>query len=342
MRKPKIGRGLSWTIALVAVVALGAGIAWAEGVVYISGDDEDAAWLGVSLSEETEDPEGGARVDRVYDDSPAEEAGLQKGDVIQGVDGQVVRGPASLSKRIDERAPGDGVSLRLLRDGREMSLEVELGERKDYARSLARSFTVPFDSEKWEEFGEQFEDLGERYGEFAEQLGDTVRWRELEHGISPRVFTLSSWSRPKLGVELAETTPELREHFGGNEDAGVLVSKILPDMPAAEAGLEVGDLIMTVDGVDVVSAGEIVEELEDKEGDTFPIEVMRDGKLRAIEVTIPEPERSKKASGPRARVIRPARPVPPAPPVLPAAPAPPAPPALPAPPPAFPDAANHV
>ncbi|NIS30982.1 MAG: PDZ domain-containing protein, partial [Actinobacteria bacterium] len=50
--------------------------------------------------EETDLDEGGARVTHVMDDSPADRAGLRRGDVIIGFNGKTIRGPAGLTKQI--------------------------------------------------------------------------------------------------------------------------------------------------------------------------------------------------------------------------------------------------
>ena len=57
-----------------------------------------------------------------------------------------------------------------------------------------------------------------------------------------------------IGVTLLEITPELRAHFGAPKDAGVLVSDVRADTPASKAGVEVGDVITSVDGKRVESS----------------------------------------------------------------------------------------
>jgi predicted metalloprotease with PDZ domain len=329
MRNPNDGSSVWWPWVVAGVLCLAAGAAWAEGVLVLNEDEGSAAaWLGVRLTEEVDHPEGGARVVGVIDGSPAEEAGIEEGDVIQGFDGEAVRGPGGLSKRIEAKAPGDRASIRLLRDGRETRVDVELGERDDLLRWHTRGFVVPpEDAEKWsewaEEFGEEYsekwaEKYSEKWSEWAEEFGDSVHL--LPHGGRSDVYFLRSFGRPKLGVQLSEATPELREHFGGDADTGVLISKVLPEMPAAEAGLRVGDLIVAIDGEPVATSREIVRELRDKEGESFPIEVIRDGRALSIEVTIPERETPTRPTGPRAFYVRPALPPLPPLPALPALP----------------------
>ncbi len=119
-------RSRLWITAALAVFALAAGAAAADDSpkvfvtnpnanVVIAGADDwgERAYLGVQLEEETEHPEGGARVTEIVDDSPADDAGLEEGDIIVAFDGHSVRGPVGLTKRIhDHRAGRPGLDHR--------------------------------------------------------------------------------------------------------------------------------------------------------------------------------------------------------------------------------------
>ncbi|WP_393978604.1 Do family serine endopeptidase [Xanthobacter nonsaccharivorans] len=54
--------------------------------------------------------------------------------------------------------------------------------------------------------------------------------------------------RPWLGAALQRVTPDIAEGLGLPRPTGVLVQKVVPDSPAAKAGLKVGDLIIAVEG----------------------------------------------------------------------------------------------
>ena len=87
--------------------------------VFVNDDEaSDTAYLGVQLEEETEHPEGGARVTHVVDGSPADEAGIREGDIIVEFDGRVIRGPVGLTRRIHDSSPGDHTAIVVVRDGR--------------------------------------------------------------------------------------------------------------------------------------------------------------------------------------------------------------------------------
>lgn len=98
--------------------------------------------------------------------------------------------------------------------------------------------------------------------------------------------------RGYLGIGLTEMTPELRQHFGAPEDAGVMVSRIEPDSPAAKAGLEVGDILVSLDGKEVASSWDIRAQARDfKEGEQVPLQIYRGGKMQTVGVTVALRER---------------------------------------------------
>ena len=61
-------------------------------------------------------------------DGPAERAGLKPGDVILSMNSTRMRTVTQLRSRIGATSPGTEVSLRVLREGKEKSIDVELGE----------------------------------------------------------------------------------------------------------------------------------------------------------------------------------------------------------------------
>lgn len=68
----------------------------------------------------------GAYVNGVTQDSPADKAGIKKGDVITKIDGEQVDAATSLITSIRNHKVGDKVMLTILRDGKEQEVEAEL------------------------------------------------------------------------------------------------------------------------------------------------------------------------------------------------------------------------
>ncbi len=82
--------------------------------------------LGLSM----EDAIGrdGAVVMEVQPNSPAAASGLQKGDIVTGLNGRSVRGAAELRARLGVIAPGETVEMRVQRGAETRSLKAKIGE----------------------------------------------------------------------------------------------------------------------------------------------------------------------------------------------------------------------
>jgi membrane-associated protease RseP (regulator of RpoE activity) len=106
--------------------------------------------------------------------------------------------------------------------------------------------------------------------------------------LGPGTMVKRGW----LGVNLVEITPELREHYRTSKDAGVLVSRVEGESPAAKSGIRTGDVITAIDGVKVDSPGDIAREIrEKKSGDSVRLEYTRDGVKGVAVASVVERER---------------------------------------------------
>jgi serine protease DegS len=85
-------------------------------------------WIGVQIQPAREVMPG-VRVVNVLRGGPADEAGLEAGDLITHLESAPVRGVRALLNDVSERAPGDTVSLRGQRDGEAQSWRLEIAER---------------------------------------------------------------------------------------------------------------------------------------------------------------------------------------------------------------------
>ncbi|HOK76357.1 MAG TPA: PDZ domain-containing protein [Verrucomicrobiota bacterium] len=71
----------------------------------------------------------GALVNAVVDESPAAKAGIKRHDVIVKIEGDTVRGPGDVVKRISERKNGDKIKLELFRGGKKVEAEAVLTDK---------------------------------------------------------------------------------------------------------------------------------------------------------------------------------------------------------------------
>lgn len=96
-----------------------------------------------------------------------------------------------------------------------------------------------------------------------------------------------STSQGRLGVLVMSITPELRAYFGAPSERGVLVAKVEPGSPAANAGVKVGDVIVGVRGEMVDDAGDVISALAGtKAGDKVEVQLVRDKKTMSLEATM--------------------------------------------------------
>src|SRR5712672_1671169 len=93
--------------------------------------------------------------------------------------------------------------------------------------------------------------------------------------------------RAYIGVA-GQTAPIPRRHAvvaGVDNAMGALLAQIEPDGPAARAGLLPGDVVIKLDGVGVYGVDDLIRALDrDRIGRTLQMEVLRIGRLRAIEI----------------------------------------------------------
>ncbi|MDF3917630.1 DegQ family serine endoprotease [Salinicola salarius] len=93
-------------------------------------------WLGVVIQPVSKDlaesfgldGTEGALVSDVSDDSPAQKAGLKAGDVILSADGADIDDSTTLPRLIGQVAPGDEVTLQVMRDGDQRKIDVTVGD----------------------------------------------------------------------------------------------------------------------------------------------------------------------------------------------------------------------
>lgn len=91
--------------------------------------------------------------------------------------------------------------------------------------------------------------------------------------------------RGRLGLHVQPLTAELRRHLGAPEDRGVLVARVEPGRPAAEAGVQVGDVVTAAGGAPIASSTDLLRAVATvPEGETLDLTVVREKSERTLEV----------------------------------------------------------
>jgi serine protease Do len=246
------------------------------------------AWLGISGLTVTPDvasamnlsnDQTGALVEEVVTGSPADKAGLQAsdkafdsngqqvmigGDVVTAVDGKAVETMQDLSAAVKAQKPGDEIELTVLRDGKEITVAVTLGERQ-VAQAAPAAPAAP--TEKAPE--------------------------------QPKTAATGAW----LGISGLTLTSDVADAMSLNSDQkGTLVEEVVTGSPADKVGLQASDKAFDSNGQQVLIGGDVitsvdgkaVESMEDlsaavkaqKPGDKVELTVLRNGKEITVTVSL--------------------------------------------------------
>lgn len=115
--------------------------------------------------------------------------------------------------------------------------------------------------------------------------------------IAQQLITSGKVEHPYLGVQIVPLTPEIKQEINSNPnsgfvvqaDRGILIVRVVPGSPAAEAGLRAGDVIQEINNQPVTKTDELQLLVERSGvGSQLPIQVQRG--RRTLELTVrPEP-----------------------------------------------------
>jgi len=96
-------------------------------------------WLGVGIQTVTSElaesfgleEKKGALVAQVFKEGPAEKAGIKQGDIVLEFDGEEIETAGDLSRVVASTPPDKTVEVKVFRDGKVLTLQISVGERKE-------------------------------------------------------------------------------------------------------------------------------------------------------------------------------------------------------------------
>ena len=112
--------------------------------------------------------------------------------------------------------------------------------------------------------------------------------------LAEQLISNGKVEHPFLGIQMVTLTPTIREElkadpnlgFTLEAEEGVLVVRVLPESPAATAGMRAGDIIQSIAGQAVDSAEAVQMQVsESRVGQPLPVQVLRGGKTVELQVT---------------------------------------------------------
>jgi serine protease Do len=211
--------------------------------------------LGVSIQTQWNDAlarefgvDHGAVIADVTKDSPADKAGIKRGDVIVEYNGHPLQTGSDLPRLVAATKPGTDADLKLIRDKKEKMVRVKVGQMKDT------------DLESSDENTEN-------------QGGPSHNEENTSTGLGLTVTDLDSQTARQLDLE---------------SDKGVLVTRVRTNSPAEDAGLNRGDVILEINRQPVDDVGQYKSQVaKAKPGDTLLFLIYRRGGSLFVPVQIP-------------------------------------------------------
>jgi len=109
-----------------------------------------------------------------------------------------------------------------------------------------------------------------------------------------------SVSRGWLGVQIQTLTPEMASSIGTSDAKGAIVASVVPESPAAKAGLRQGDVILALNGKNVDDSRDLTRRVAVlRAGEKADFTVMRDGHRQQVSATIGKRDADQLASAER-------------------------------------------
>ena len=131
----------------------------------------------------------------------------------------------------------------------------------------------------------------------------------LARNVMDQIVTHGSVERAYLGVTIQEVTPAIAKAIGLNGPEGALVSDVSPNSPAQKAGLQSGDVILSMNGTPVAESNQLRMNVSMMNpGQTVHLKVFRNGQTSEITAQVGElpgkkVERASRETGPSEQAL---------------------------------------
>ena len=107
--------------------------------------------------------------------------------------------------------------------------------------------------------------------------------------IMDQLLTHGEIQRGRIGVQIQDLIPDLAEALGTSHERGAVVAQVIPGTPAEAAGIQIGDVIVEMNGEPVVGSSDLRNKVGLlRVGDAVRLTIERDGKPMTIELAVGE------------------------------------------------------
>ena len=217
----------------------------------------------------------GVAVEKVMENSPAEKAGLQSGDVILKFNGEEITSVRKLTRLISEVAPDHQARITILRNGSEREIAATMGKREapvfQNSGMLEKLWGLP------------------GIPEYPNRPFPPLNENE------PNVFIFRGDQNRQIGVSVTPLTKQLGDFLGVSDGRGLLVTSVRENSPAAKAGLKAGDVIIEIEGKKIGETLDLIRVLNEKKEGEAALTIVREKHRQTFRV-MPETLKIEKES----------------------------------------------
>jgi serine protease Do len=236
------------------------------GIVFVDLNDDLSAVLHVK---------GGAEIVLVDHEAPAGKIDLRPHDVIVHANGQPVSNSEALRRIIHDTGEGKQLSLDVIRQSKMLTLTTQLESRDEVEREALKHRAA----------------LNQMPDSPDPPIEDpmppmTLGMGFAEHSVPPPAkqnFLMSMLhTTPYTGLAMDEMEPQLGAVFGAPKGVGLLVNTVLPNSPAATAGLHAGDIVIKADAMSLRSVADWTRYLHATRGRPITLTVLRERQSQVV------------------------------------------------------------
>ncbi len=224
-----------------------------------AGGDIRTGWLGVFLDDTGTAPGSKVIVKSVEEQSPAQKSGLAPKDILTRWNGKEIIDTRQFIHLVQQSPIGSKVNFDVLREGKTLRLSAVIEARKP--RPEAGRFVLNFPDMI------SFADTG--FFENDREQAAVKKW---------------------LGIDMIALSPQLADSFQLAQQSGLLVVNVDEQTPFARAGVQVGDVILAVNGQQFVDPQLLASELHSGAlGNRLRLKLVRKGVERIATILLFKP-----------------------------------------------------
>ncbi|MBF0183938.1 MAG: PDZ domain-containing protein [Magnetococcales bacterium] len=231
-----------------------------------------AGWLGAAMQ-----PPAGVQIAEIYKESPADQAGLRKGDLIRAVNETPLRSLDHWQEWLQQQPPGQEVVLTIWRRGEELRLKAILDNADDHLPENSRWTAASPD-----------------HPSSAARMPSPPAPPAIIEPAPPPPIPTPEPPRARLSTPPREPPPPPPATWLGIASnagtGGVTILDVAPGSPAEQAELRRGDLLIAINRQAVTSPEALSQLLNRaRPGEWVEITIEREGRVRMLQAQLTAP-----------------------------------------------------